>query len=205
MLYIYQQPPHNCLTGFIRPDSGSVRIFGEDVTNLPPHKIAQKGVARSFQITKPSPSLSVLEAVMVGRYLNTNNEKTALERAIEALKMVRIQHLSNRLVKELNTQQLKLVELARCLATQPRLLLLDELVAGLTPVEVDKMSEFIKKLNTGKGITILLVEHVMRFVMKISNRVTVLNYGEVIGVGTPQEASKDQKVMEAYLGTKSRG
>jgi len=193
----------NILTGFLKPDSGTVKIFGDDVTNLPPHKIAQKKVARSFQIIKPFPSMTVLEAVMVGGYLNTGDEKTARERAVEALKMVGVNHLRDRLAKELNTQQLKLVELARCLATQPRLLLLDELVAGLTPAEVDRMSELIRKLNAEKGITILLVEHVMRFVMKISNRVVVLNYGEVISVGTPEEVSRDHKVVEAYLGTKA--
>ncbi len=193
----------NILTGFLKADSGVVRIFGDDVTNLPPHKIAQKKVARSFQIIKPFPSMTVLEAVMVGGYLNTSDEKTARKRAVEALKMVGVHHLGDRLAKELNTQQLKLVELARCLATQPRLLLLDELVAGLTPAEVDKISELIKKLNKENGITILLVEHVMRFVMKISDRVVVLNYGDVISVGTPEEVSRDHKVIEAYLGTRT--
>jgi ABC-type branched-subunit amino acid transport system ATPase component len=193
----------NILTGFLKPDTGVVKIFGDDVTNLPPHKIAQKKVARSFQIIKPFPSITVLESVMVGGYLNTSDEKTARERAVEALKMVGVHHLSDRLAKELNTQQLKLVELARCLATQPRLLLLDELVAGLTPAEVDKMSDLIKKLNKENGITVLLVEHVMRFVMKISDRVVVLNYGEVISVGTPEEVSGDHRVIEAYLGTKT--
>jgi ABC-type branched-subunit amino acid transport system ATPase component len=103
----------NILTGFLKPDTGVVKIFGDDVTNLPPHKIAQKKVARSFQIIKPFPSMTVLESVMVGGYLNTSDEKTARERAVEALKMVGVHHLSDRLAKELNTQQLKLVELAR--------------------------------------------------------------------------------------------
>ncbi|MEM2237321.1 MAG: ABC transporter ATP-binding protein [Candidatus Caldarchaeum sp.] len=193
----------NVVTGFLKPDSGRVKLFGEDVTGFNPHQIAFRGVARCFQVVKPFLGMTVFETVMVGAYLRTRDAKTAEAKAVEAMKLTGIYGLRNRMARELNTPQLKLVELARSLATKPRILLLDELVSGLTPTEVDHMTGLMRKLNIELGITILLVEHVMRFVMNISNRVVVLNHGEVISEGTPQEVSNDVKVIEAYLGTRN--
>lgn len=193
----------NIVTGFIKPDRGRVKLFGEDVTGLQPHQIAARGVARTFQIVKPFLGMTVYETVLVGAYLREKDEDNARKRAEEAMKLTGVYHLRNRYARELNTPQLKLVELARSLATQPKLLMLDEIVAGLTPAEVDAMTALVKRIRDEMGVTVLLVEHVMRFVMNISDRVVVLNYGEVIAEGSPSEVSSNLKVIEAYLGGKS--
>lgn len=193
----------NVVTGFIKPDRGRVKLFGEDVTGLQPHQIAARGVARTFQIVKPFLGMTVYETVLVGAYLREKDEDNARKRAEEAMKLTGVYHLRNRYARELNTPQLKLVELARSLATQPKLLMLDEIVAGLTPAEVDAMTALVKRIRDEMGVTVLLVEHVMRFVMNISDRVVVLNYGEVIAEGSPSEVSSNLKVIEAYLGGKS--
>ncbi|MEM4419760.1 MAG: ABC transporter ATP-binding protein [Candidatus Caldarchaeum sp.] len=193
----------NIVTGFIKPDRGRVKLFGEDVTGLQPHQIAARGVARTFQIVKPFLGMTVYETVLVGAYLREKDEDNARQRAEVAMKLTGVYHLRNRYARELNTPQLKLVELARSLATQPKLLMLDEIVAGLTPAEVDAMTALVKRIRDEMGVTVLLVEHVMRFVMNISDRVVVLNYGEVIAEGSPSEVSSNLKVIEAYLGGKS--
>nr|BAL57777.1 branched-chain amino acid transport system ATP-binding protein [uncultured crenarchaeote] len=193
----------NIVTGFIKPDRGRVKLFGEDVTGLQPHQIAARGVARTFQIVKPFLGMTVYETVLVGAYLRERNEDSARQRAEEAMKLTGVYHLRDRYARELNTPQLKLVELARSLATQPKLLMLDEIVAGLTPAEVDSMTALVKRIRDEMGVTVLLVEHVMRFVMNISDRVVVLNYGEVIAEGSPSEVSSNLKVIEAYLGGKT--
>ncbi|MDJ0273277.1 MAG: ABC transporter ATP-binding protein [Aigarchaeota archaeon] len=193
----------NIVTGFIKPDRGRVKLFGEDVTGLQPHQIAARGVARTFQIVKPFFGMTVYETVLVGAYLREKDEDNARQRAEVAMKLTGVYHLRNRYARELNTPQLKLVELARSLATQPKLLMLDEIVAGLTPAEVDAMTALVKRIRDEMGVTVLLVEHVMRFVMNISDRVVVLNYGEVIAEGSPSEVSSNLKVIEAYLGGKS--
>lgn len=193
----------NIVTGFIKPDRGRVKLFGEDVTGLQPHQIAARGVARTFQIVKPFLGMTVYETVLVGAYLRERNEDNARQRAEEAMKLTGVYHLRDRYARELNTPQLKLVELARSLATQPKLLMLDEIVAGLTPAEVDSMTALVKRIRDEMGVTVLLVEHVMRFVMNISDRVVVLNYGEVIAEGSPSEVSSNLKVIEAYLGGKT--
>lgn len=195
----------NIVTGFLKPDNGVVKLFGENITGLQPHQIAARGVARCFQIVKPFLGMTVEESVLVGAYLRTGDEKIARKRAEEAMNLVGIENLRNKYAKELNSPQLKLVELARSLATEPKLLLIDELVAGLTPTEVDQMITLVRKINKEFGITVLLVEHVMRFVMNISDRVYVLNYGEVISYGKPEEVSRDAKVIEAYLGIRNKG
>lgn len=195
----------NVITGFLKPDSGVVKFFGEDVTGLQPHQIAARGVARCFQIVKPFLGMTVEESVLVGAYLRTNDSKLAAKKAEEAMEVVGITELRNKYAKELNTPQLKLVELARGLATEPKLLLLDEPVSGLTPAEVDQMVALVKRLSKERKLTVFLVEHVMRFVMNISDRVYVLNYGEVISEGRPEEVSNDVKVIEAYLGLRNTG
>ncbi|MEM0349881.1 MAG: ABC transporter ATP-binding protein [Candidatus Caldarchaeum sp.] len=193
----------NVVTGFIKPDRGRVKLFGEDVTGLQPHQIAARGVGRTFQIVKPFLGMTVYETVLVGAYLREKDAEKAMQRAEESMKLTGVYHLRDRYARELNTPQLKLVELARNLATQPKLLMLDEIVAGLTPAEVDTMTALVKRIRDERGVTVLLVEHVMRFVMNISDRVVVLNYGEVIAEGTPAEVSSNLKVIEAYLGGKT--
>ncbi|MCS7110476.1 MAG: ABC transporter ATP-binding protein [Candidatus Caldarchaeum sp.] len=195
----------NVVTGFLKPDSGVVRLFGEDITGLQPHQVAARGAARCFQIVKPFLGMTVEESVLVGAYLRTSDSKQAAKKAEDAMKTVGITELRDKYAKELNTPQLKLVELARGLATEPKLLLLDEAVSGLTPAEVDQMVALVKRLSKERKLTVLLVEHVMRFVMNISDRVYVLNYGEVISEGKPEEVSNDVKVIEAYLGVRNTG
>lgn len=190
----------NVITGFLKPDEGRVYFLGKDITGKPPHVIAKLGIARTFQIVKPFPELTVEEAVRVGTYLRTRDKNKVDSIVDDVLKFVGLDKLRHRLGKELNIVQLKLTEIARALATQPKLLLIDEAAAGLTPTEIDQLINMIKRINTEKGISIILIEHIMRFIMRASQRIIVLHHGEKIFEGTPEEAYNDKRVIEAYLG-----
>jgi branched-chain amino acid transport system ATP-binding protein len=189
----------NTITGFYNPDDGEVWFEKKRLINLKPHQICKKGMVRTFQIVKPFLELTVLENVVIAALNRTKSVQEATERALKTIEFVGLKDKVDTLGTGLTLPHRKRLELARALATEPKLLLLDEVMAGLTPTEVDELIRLLKKVNE-RGITILLIEHVMRGVMALSQRVIVLNYGEKIAEGVPQEVVKNRQVIEAYLG-----
>lgn len=189
----------NIITGFYKPDKGQIIFENKNITGLKPYKICEMGIARTFQIVQPFLNLSVIKNVMVGSFLRAKDRSTAEKIAMEWLNFLGLEKKKDFLAKELTLPELRKLELARALATSPKLLLIDEVVAGLTPTEVDEVIETIKKIWQS-GITIVMVEHVMRAIMSISKRVIVLNYGIKIAEGSPEEVSKNKEVIMAYLG-----
>lgn len=190
----------NVVTGFYKPNAGSVTYRGEDITNLAPHEITQRGIVRTFQVPKPLNQLTVVENVLVGALGHDRGRAEAMEKAYETLDRVNFQGDYSMTADNLNVAQLKRLEIAKAVATDPELLMLDEAVAGLNPEDRRKLVGVIEKLNE-EGITILMVEHVMEVVMKLSKRIIVLNEGQVLTEGTPEEIQNDEDVIEVYLGT----
>jgi len=192
----------NVITGVYKPDRGKVIIFGRDVTGWPPHRIAMLGVARTFQIPKPFPDLTVYENVLVSIKFS-NRKMSDLEAAEEAkriLEFLGLDRHAHMLAAQLNVALEKRLELARALARKPRLLLLDEVLAGLNPAEVSYMLEKIRLAKKEFDLTIVMIEHVMHAVMEIADRIVVLHLGRKLAEGTPEEIATNPKVIEAYLG-----
>ena len=187
------------LTGFVVPDSGSVSFLGRDVTGRPPHAICRQGMVRTFQLTQPFARLTVRENIMVGAYLHTAERALAAERAEAVARRVGMDELLDRRAAGLTVAARKRLELARALATEPRLLLLDEVMAGLNPSEIGELMPLVRAIRDS-GVTVFLIEHVMQAVMSLAERVHVLSYGRVIAQGTPREVAADPQVVEAYLG-----
>jgi branched-chain amino acid transport system ATP-binding protein len=191
----------NMIAGYFPPDTGEVHFKGERLAGLRPWDISHRKIARTFQLSKPFGDLTVLENAMVGGFHHQGSRAAARRKAEEVLAFVGLNDRMGTEAHNLTATDRKRLELARCLATDPELLLLDEVVAGATPAEAVAMMEIIRKIRDG-GVTIVMVEHVMRVVMGLSHRVLVLHHGETIAVGEPQAVSRDPLVLKAYLGAR---
>ena len=189
----------NCLTGFLPIDSGEIYLEDRQLGGLQPFQICQMGMARTFQIVKPFLTISVLDNVMVGALARERSTTAARQKSLEIIEFVGLSAWTAKEAQGLPLPLRKRLELARALATQPDILLLDEVMAGLNPTEVDALIALLKEINR-QGVSILLIEHVMRGVMALSRRVIVINYGVKIAEGSPEEVVRDKQVIEAYLG-----
>ncbi len=193
----------NLMAGTLAPDTGSIRFNGCELAGLRPDQVCALGIGRTFQIVKPFADMSVLENAMVGGFRGTPDADLAQVRAQRALQALGMWGLRHWPAASLTLPDRKRLEVARALATEPQLLLLDEVMAGLRPTETDVMVRAFRKLNAEQGVTILLIEHVMRAVMALAGRVYVLHHGEIIAAGTPDEVTRDPKVLESYLGSEA--
>lgn len=187
------------ISGFLEPSEGKVRYAGADVTGEPPHRLARRGIARTFQVVQPFAGLSVRENILVGAYLRHKGRAPALQATERVAREVGLSDMLDRPADTLTVAGRKRLELARALATEPKLLLLDEVLAGLNPSEIRDIVPVIRGL-CDRGITILMIEHVMQAVMRLSEHVFVLAEGSIIAEGTPAQVAADRAVVEAYLG-----
>ena len=186
------------VSGFIRPTAGHVTFAGRRITGLPPHRVVQLGLTRSFQIVQIFADMTVLETVTAAALLR-NPMREALRKAEAVLERIGLSHIRDEVPTSLSLQDKKLLEVAKCLATEPRLILLDEVMAGLTLAEAQAPTRVIRELRD-EGITFVMVEHVMPIVMSVADRLLVLNFGQKIADGTPREIVADEAVREAYFG-----
>ena len=193
----------NTISGLYHPDGGRVSFKGQNISGLPPHKICSLGMSRTFQVTQAFEHLSVAEAIRIGAY-NRHGEKEVEAKVRETTAFFGLEKIQNWKCSDLGLAPLKRVEVARAAATDPELLLLDEAGAGLNSSELAELMEMLKTLRRERGMTLCVVEHVMPMVMGLCERIVVLDYGEIIAEGTPDRISRDERVIEAYLGRRSK-
>ena len=188
------------ITGFHRPDEGSVTAFGREIVGLRPHDICAHGLARTFQVARPFGGMTVLANVMTGAFLRDKRLGVAHTKAYEAIEFVGLSAKAHTPARDLTTIDQRRLEMARALATEPRLLLLDEVMAGLNPSEIDQAVALVGKLSK-RGLTIIIVEHVMRAIMAVARHIVVLDHGQKIAEGSPKEIVENHDVVRAYLGS----
>ena len=192
----------NMIAGALKPDEGEIAFQGERIDGLRPDEVCRRGIARTFQIVRPFPMLTVEDNVMVGALLRTSDVAQASAQTHEVMRRLDLFDKRGRIAKSLTLPDRKRLEVARALATSPQLLLLDEVMAGLRPTETDRMVAILRELNA-QGLTILLIEHVMRAVMALASRVLVLHHGAQIALGKPEAVTREPAVIQSYLGAEA--
>jgi branched-chain amino acid transport system ATP-binding protein len=190
----------NLITGFIRPDAGSIKAFGREIAGWSAHTVCAQGLARTFQVARPFGKMTALDNVVTGALLRDKNLSAARKRAREAVEFAGLGDREGRQACDLNTIDQRRLELARALATGPRLLLLDEVMAGLNAAEIDQAIALVRQL-CARGLTVVIVEHVMRAVMAVAEHIVVLDHGQKIAEGKPQDIAANPLVISAYLGS----
>lgn len=190
----------NMISGAIPPTSGKVYFNNELISHLKPYQLCKKGIGRTYQVVRPFNNITVLENVMVGAFNHISSLHEARVYSMDVLKKVGLEKEANKLAKSLTIANKKRLEVARALATKPKLLLLDEVMAGLNPSEVKEILPVIHRLRDEEGITILVIEHIMEVIMNISDRIIVMHHGRKIAEGTPEEVVNNEEVIKAYLG-----
>ena len=193
----------NIIAGMSAPDRGSIAFAGERIDGLTPDEICRRGIGRTFQLVRPFPALSVEDNVLIGAMLRRRDPASARRHAHEVLARLELFGKRHQLASTLTLPDRKRLEVARALATDPKLLLLDEVMAGLRPAETDRMISILRELNRELGLTILLIEHVMRAVMALAARVLVLHHGAPIAEGAPDAVVRDPAVVQSYLGAEA--
>lgn len=189
----------NLISGNYQPTEGTIIFDGEQLKGLRPFQVCHKGIGRTFQVVKPFGSMTVLENIMVGAFAHSKQRDKCMQAALEVMKKVGLEEKRDFLAKNLTLADRKRLEMARALATRPKLLLLDEVLAGLNPTEIEEAVKLIKSINAD-GVSILMIEHVLQATMAICSRIVVLDYGKKIAEGTPQEVTSNSEVIRAYLG-----
>jgi branched-chain amino acid transport system ATP-binding protein len=195
----------NVIAGVFAPETGSIAFAGERVDGLSPDRVCRRGIARTFQLVRPFPALSVEDNVVIGAMLRRSHLDAARRHAQEVLRRLDLFGKRRQIAASLTLPDRKRLEVARALATDPKLLLLDEVMAGLRPAETDRMVSIVQALNRDTGLTILLIEHVMRAVMALAGRVLVLHHGAVIAEGEPSAVVREPAVVHSYLGAEAVG
>ncbi|MEJ2067841.1 MAG: ABC transporter ATP-binding protein [Deltaproteobacteria bacterium] len=192
----------NVISAALAPMSGSIRFRGEEITGLKPYEICRRGIGRTFQTIKIFPDMTVMDNVVLGAFFGTSGKVTreeAVGRALEDVEFVGLLSVKDVLARDLTLANQKRLEVARALATAPEVLLLDEIMEGLNPTEVERAMELVRRIQS-KGVTVIMIEHVMQAIMNVCGRIVVLHHGQKIAEGSPEEISLSKKVIEVYLG-----